>query len=59
MRAVIFSLSPFLPAMSKRVSQLGETADQLVGTAAQVGVHDRILHSVQVARLAAGVVSSL
>jgi hypothetical protein len=39
MRLVIFSLSVFLPAMSKRVSQLGETADQLVGTAAQVGVH--------------------
>src|SRR5205823_3392185 len=34
------SRSARLPAMSKTVPQLGEPADQVVGPAAQVGVHE-------------------
>src|SRR5207244_12152384 len=41
MRAVSRSRSAVLPAMSKRVPELGQTGAQIVGAPTQIGVHSR------------------
>src|SRR5437868_2715583 len=40
MRAVSWSRCARLPATSKRVPELGEPVDQLIGSAAEVGIHE-------------------
>src|ERR1700733_7125982 len=48
--AVNLSRSESLAAMSKRVPELRETADHLVGTASQVGVHVRAPFAIETRR---------